>query len=494
MADDRAQDDTEAQEEEEGSRVRRWLALAALLAVAVVVCYLLFFGDEYTVTAEFENAAQLVTGNQVVLGGTPVGSVKNISIGPNGEALVEFSVNDDVAPLPEGTTATIRSFSLSGIANRQVQLTIPPDGTEAAEIPDEATIDQSQTVSEVDLDEIFNTLDDRTVANLKKVIRGLEISYDGVGGPANRGFHYLNPFLSSSRRVFSELTYDDRSFERLVVDTSRLSGALAQRAPDLAALIHNLNAMMGAIGAHKDSLAQAVAGLPDFMRSFNTTAVNLRATLDDLDPLIDASKPVAVRLRPFFSELRAAAADAVPTISDLDRIVRRPKPNNDLVDLTKLQVPLSEIAVGPVKANSATHQGAFPESVQSLEDSLPQLEFFRAYTPELLGWFDDFSATSGGSDANGGYARFSVLFNAFDFSPPGNLPNVIPASPGLPPPLDFIPGFSPNPVGDAFFSALDTGNLKRCPGSNERNPGDNSTPFTEGGTLDCDPSEVPPGP
>ncbi|HYU59550.1 MAG TPA: hypothetical protein VEK39_02220, partial [Solirubrobacterales bacterium] len=60
MADDRAQDDTEAQEEEEGSRVRRWLALSALLAVAVVVCYLLFFGDEYTVTAEFENAAQLV--------------------------------------------------------------------------------------------------------------------------------------------------------------------------------------------------------------------------------------------------------------------------------------------------------------------------------------------------------------------------------------------------------------------------------------------------
>ena len=56
--------------------------------------------------------------------------------------------------------------------------------------------------------------------------------------------------------------------------------------------------MMNAIGSQKESLARAVAELPDFMRNFNTTAVNLRATLDDLDPLVDASKPVATRLRP----------------------------------------------------------------------------------------------------------------------------------------------------------------------------------------------------
>ena len=34
----------------------------------------------------------------------------------------------------------------------------------------------------------------------------------------------------------------------------------------------------------------------------------------------------------------------------------------------------------------------------------------------------------------------------------------------------------------------------RCPGTNERNPGDNSTPFTYNGTLACDPSQVPLGP
>ncbi len=74
--------------------------------------------------------------------------------------------------------------------------------------------------------------------------------------------------------------------------------------------------------------------------------MNLRFTLDDVDPLVAASIPVADRLGPFFEEFRAAAADAVPTIRDLDAIVRRPGKANDLVELTRLQVPLAEAGVG----------------------------------------------------------------------------------------------------------------------------------------------------
>jgi phospholipid/cholesterol/gamma-HCH transport system substrate-binding protein len=222
------------------------------------------------------------------------------------------------------------------------------------------------------------------------------------------------------------------------------------------------------------------------MRNFNTTAVNLRATLDDLDPLVEASKPAAVKLQDFLPELRGAARDLVPTVRDLDRIVKHRGRDNDLVDLTRLQVPLAEIAVGPVNRNGAQRQGAFPESVQSLEDSLTNLEFFRAYTPELVGWFNDFG-TSGIYDANGGMGRISTTFNTFIFSQPETNPNLFPLS-LLPPPAQTVQ--------DQFFSAagFDLNNLKRCPGANERNPGDNSTPFTDGGTLDCDPSQIPVGP
>ena len=36
--------------------------------------------------------------------------------------------------------------------------------------------------------------------------------------------------------------------------------------------------------------------------------------------------------------------------------------------------------------------------------------------------------------------------------------------------------------------------LSRCPGAASQYPTDGSAPFLDGGGLDCDPSQVPPGP
>jgi phospholipid/cholesterol/gamma-HCH transport system substrate-binding protein len=216
------------------------------------------------------------------------------------------------------------------------------------------------------------------------------------------------------------------------------------------------------------------------MRNFNTTAVNLRATLDDVDPLVNASKPVARKLRPFTHQLRGFATDAVPAINDLEHIVRRKGPNNDLIELTKLQVPLANIAVGPVDRNGASRQGALPESAQALTSSLPQLSFFRPYITEeaISGWFDDYGH-SGIYDANGGIGRISTLVNQFSASGPGAIPNPL----GLP--ITTLAGLQ--------SAGLKIGNLNRCPGSSERPYPDGSNPFTDNGTLACNPSEVPPG-
>jgi hypothetical protein len=60
---------------------------------------------------------------------------------------------------------------------------------------------------------------------------------------------------------------------------------------------------------------------------------------------------------------------------------------------------------------------------KALTDSAPIIAFGRPYTPELMGWFDDFSAT-GVIDAAGGIVRVSLTFNALDAT--GNVPSVIP--------------------------------------------------------------------
>ena len=107
--------------------------------------------------------------------------------------MVTFSVDEDYAPLRRGTIATVRSPSLSQIAGRQVQLTLPADSQAGEEIDDGGQLTQEETVSAVDLDQLFNTLDPETIKDFKHVIQGFELSYEGVGQQANRGLKYLNP-------------------------------------------------------------------------------------------------------------------------------------------------------------------------------------------------------------------------------------------------------------------------------------------------------------
>ncbi len=493
--------------EEEGPSTAGRIARAALLAAAIVVgIVLLTSGHDYTVTADFQNASQLVNGNLVTVGGAKVGTVKSIDLGPHGDALVEFTVDSDFAPLPDGTTAQIREGSLSAIAGRTVALTIPPSTPNASSpgIPDGGSIPLSQTTSAVDLDQVFNTLSPKTINDFKHVIQGFDISYSGVGAKANEGLKYTNPFLSTTRRVFDELTLDTPTFERLLVDTSNLSGALAERAPDLSLLTHNLNLMMGALASQKTALAETIAKLPSFLRQANTTFVNLRAALDDVTPLVDASKPVADRLRPFFKQFRGAARDAVPTIRSLDAIVSRSGPQNDLTELTRDAVPLARAGVGsgspdcgqnPATDYSAAAdgdftQGALGESTCALTNGLPALVFFRPYTPELVGWFNDFGPASGFTDANGGVGRIATTVNTFSLSTSG--------APQLPL-LD--PLGTTQDLTDLLNNpslGFTTQQFARCPGALERDRGDGSNPFTDSGNLTagstgCDPSNGPTG-
>ena len=128
-------------------------------------------GSPYKVTAQFENASQLVTGNTVNVAGVAAGSVKDISLADDGQALVEMEISDEAyAPLPQGTHATVRSQSLSGIANRYVDLDLPAEepATAMTIARRRRRSPQADTTSEVDLDQLFNTLDEPTVEGLSR--------------------------------------------------------------------------------------------------------------------------------------------------------------------------------------------------------------------------------------------------------------------------------------------------------------------------------------
>jgi phospholipid/cholesterol/gamma-HCH transport system substrate-binding protein len=448
--------------------VARVAGVGALVLAMLLAVYLLVLkgpgGHEYTLV--FQTAGQLVSDDDVQIGGRRVGSVTDIQLTSDNRAAIKVAVQEPYAPLREGTKAVIRLTSLSGIANRYVALTPAPDN--ARKLDDGARLDVESTTSVVDLDQVFDTLDRRTRGDLSDVIKGFARQYQGKGEQAGASAEYFNPLLSTSRRLVSQLTADEAALTRFIVDSSQLVTAVAERRNDLSGLVGNANATAAAIGSENVALGRALGLLPTTLRRANSTFVNLRATLGDLDTLVDASKPATKDLAPFLRELRPLVHDARPTIRDLRRLVRRAGPDNDLVEATRKMPRLSQVAAPALR-----------DGRQALVRAQPVLEFIRPYTPDLVGWFRDFGQGAANYDANGHYARIQPIFNAFQVAdnPSGAVLTPIPPSKRM--------------------EGLQTGVLARCPGAATQRPADGSAPYTDRGSLgpdDCDPSLALPGP
>jgi phospholipid/cholesterol/gamma-HCH transport system substrate-binding protein len=446
--------------------VARVAALAALGIAVVLVAVLLLRGDggtEYTV--RLINAGQLVNGDDVQVGGRRIGSIEDIRLTDNNHAAIKVKVEEDYAPLHEGTTAVVRATSLSGVANRYIQLFPGPDSSRA--LGAGATLGTEKTTSIVDLDQLFDTFGPKTRKGLQKVVQGFATQYGGKSAEANEAIKYFNPAISTTDQLVQELLGDQPTLQRFLVDTSSLVTAIAERRNDLADLVGNASETAAAIGNERTALTQTLDLLPETLRKGNTTFVNLRATLDDVTELVDASKPVAPELAPFFRTLRPLLVESRPTIRDLSLLIRKPGPDNDSIDLLNEAPALAQVAA-PTFANTR----------RALQQSMPVVEFIRPYAPELIGWFRDFGQSGSTYDANGHYARIQPIFNAFSFTD--------------------------NPAGGTLTPILSSQRLAgydvgfaRCPGSATQPAVDGSNPFLDGGNLgpnDCDPNFVPPGP
>jgi phospholipid/cholesterol/gamma-HCH transport system substrate-binding protein len=457
------------------STYRRAVAIAAVAAAVVVIAFVIFGSgaSPYQVHAIFQNASQIVNGDYVQVAGLPAGKVTNLQLTPDGRADLTLQVDSTYAPLRVGTQAVIRATGLTGVANRYVSLNLAPATN--PKIPNGGQLGPTDTTSAVDLDQLFNTFDSKTRRSLQRFIQGNANLYTGQTAAARLGWLYLDPFLSTSSQVLAELDRDTPAFERFVVANSRLATDVAQRENDLANLVDRLSTATGAIAAKRQSLADAIATLPPFMRQANSTFVDLRSTLGDLKPLVDQSKPVAKKLRPYLAELRPFIENAQPTIRDLSSIISAAGPANDLIELTQSNVPVRDIAVGPVQANGKQRPGALPASTEALNSSTPELGFARPYAVDLTGWFDDFGHT-GLADANGGMSRAGFQGSAFSLQ--NGVLQPVPAD-----------------LRAALFNAVAVTNYRnRCPGSDERSTPDSPLPFKPSPDYPCDASEVPIGP
>jgi phospholipid/cholesterol/gamma-HCH transport system substrate-binding protein len=460
---------------EERSWIRIVVVAALLAAIVGVAAVALLGGEGYRVTARLTNASQLVKGNLVTVAGEKVGSVEDIRLADDGLAEIELAIDGEYAPLRQGTRAIIRQLSLSGVANRYVDLQL--GGATGPELDDGDTIPAIDTQSNVDLDALFNTFDPVARTAVARSIRLFRDFNRGNEEAAGEALRYLSPALASSSRLFAEINRNRRDFERFVTATGRLTSDIGSRDDDVAGLISNLSTTMQALASERDDLGRGLELLPDTLRRANTTFVNLRASLDDLDPLVETSKPAVRALRPLLGELRPFSRDVVPTARALSNIVRQPNPGNDLVELFRELPKFDEILNQTKERNGAQRRGANPEITQALTDSVPQFAFFRPYSTDLIGWFDDFSH-SGVYDALGGFSRAGLQLNQFTVTP--TLENaLLPVPPAL--------------RESVTFGQLRLNRNNRCPGSAERPAPDGSNPYIPTQDFNCDRRQQPQG-
>ena len=484
------------------SAIGRGAAVAALvIAIVAIAIILLSSGSSYQVRAIFQNASQIVSGDQVDVAGTPIGTVSQIALTPNGEAALTLNIdNSQFTPLHQGTTAIIRQASLSGIANRYVQLDL--GSATAPQIPDKGVLSSTSTTSTVDLDELFNTLNGATRKGLQNVFQGSASQYAGRGNQAQLGWEYLNPAIATASILFHELNRDTGKFTRFVTSSSHLVTDLASRQADLSGVVSHLSTTFTALANQHVALGESIQRLPPFMRLADTTFVNLRSTLVPLTSLVNVTKPVAPKLQTLLQQLRPLAIDAVPTVNDLSSIISRPGANNDLIDLNKLAPALAKVTVGHVFADGKTRRGAFPVSQQALTESIPELAVARPYAVDLTGWFEGYSHP-GVYDANGATSRVAAVVGLGSLAGTASLPgcttlvqNIL-AKAGIKKcPLGVPLPLLTNVAGRLPFAkgVLTTGQGDRCPGSMERGPtaGSSAAYFPETG-YPCNPREIPTG-
>jgi len=443
-----------------GLRLSRVVATAALAAALVgVTALLLGSGGGRTYELLFATGGQLVPDNEVLVGGEPIGSVDGVTLTADNRARVTISVDD---PLHEGTSAVIRATSLSGIANRYISISPGPDN--APELEDGATLAGDATTTPVDLDQLFDSLDPRARRGLRGVIRGSATAYAGRGPQANATYRYFAPALTSTDRLLRELGRDERVFTDFLVDSARVFTAISERGSDLSSLTANANRSLGAVASQNRALDRSLEVLPSALRRANTTFVNLRGALDDLDPLVETAKPATRDLAPFLRDTQPVLGRAVPVFADLATAAIGSGPFDDLGDLIRALPQLRQRA-----------DRAFNRAIPALDASQPVVEFARPYSPDLLGAITKLGQATAYYDANGHYARVqSGDLGLFRFDA-GSLVPVPPSE---------------------QFDGLDFGVFRRCPGAATQPSPDGSSPFLDQGKLtlaDCDPADLPPG-
>lgn len=270
----------------------------ALVLVLVVVLSTSAGGSSggYEVRAIFDNAGNVIAGEDVKIDGVKVGSVSSVTPTPEGKAAVVIGISTPgFQDFRADASCTVRPEALIGekfvdclpTQPRVEGTSLPPrleripSGQEGA---GEWLLPVTKTHSPVDPDLLGDITRLPERQRLTIILNELGAGFAGRGRDLSAIIRRANPALQELEAVLSILASENRVLTHLAVESDRSLAPLAADRGRLADFITQSNTLAQATARHRGALAQGLAAFPPFLRQLGPAMERLGRFADQTTP------------------------------------------------------------------------------------------------------------------------------------------------------------------------------------------------------------------
>jgi ABC-type transporter Mla subunit MlaD len=282
---------------------RRWVvavagAVGAVAVIALIVLATSAGGSNgsYEVRAIFDDAANIIPGENVKIDGVTVGFVSSVTPTPNQKAAVVLSIsNPGFKSFRTDASCTIRPQALLGekyvdclptqprVEGTPLPPPLPtiPNGLEGA---GQKLLPVTNTHSPVDPDLLndINRLPERQ--RLTIILNELGAGLAGRGSDLNAVIRRANPALQELEKVLAILANENRVLARLSVDSDKQLAPLAAVRKQFVNYFVQSNTLAEATARHLGALEKNLELFPPFLRQLGPSSERLGKFAEQVTP------------------------------------------------------------------------------------------------------------------------------------------------------------------------------------------------------------------
>jgi virulence factor Mce-like protein len=378
---------------------------AVTVLVTIVAVFLSYnatsglpFVPSYDLKANLPNAAQLVKGFEVRIGGARVGVISKIEPRRRADgstyAQVTMRLDKSIEPLPAGSKLRVRPRSALGLKYIELE----PGAQGAKTLAAGSTIGVRDVRPSVELDEVFNMFDAKARVGQRNSLDGYGGGLAGRGQDLNTAIQAFVPLLADLEPVMRNLSSPQTRLGRFFKELGDAANEAAPVAEDQAALFANL-----------DISFTALAGIarPFLQETITESPVSEQVAIREF-PL---QRPFLRNQAALFRELRPGVATlphSAPILADAFEAGTRVLPktkrmNRDLADVFDAIADFSDDAMARGGIDMLTRLSS------SLKPTLRFLVPAQTVCNYATLWFRNAASLLSDGDANGTWQRFMVV-------------------------------------------------------------------------------------